>query len=1318
MNATTHLPRSKKLCPQPGRNTTQLLPLVSSLQAIIRRLRRTLGFGFVFLVLTSTGAFAENGREAWLRYQPLSPAQAARFQSFPNSVVVLGDSAVLESAESELVRAVRGMLGRSLQVDKNQPEHPAIVLGTLAALKVASPQLKPPEPLRADSFWITSGKVGGFGCLIVAASNDRGVLYGVFELLRQLALGKGLELVEQVQQPYAPLRWINQWDNLDGRIERGYAGRSIVFENDRVRADLTRASEYARLLASIGINGCTVNNVNADPRLLTPEFLRQLARIAAVFRPWGLALSLSVDFSSPKVVGGLDSFDPLDPRVQRWWNSKVDEIYRVIPDFGGFVVKADSEGRLGPAIYGRTPANAANVLARALKPHGGIVFYRAFVYNHHLDWRDWKNDRAKAAYDNFHPLDGKFDDNVIIQIKNGPIDFQVREPVSPLFGGLEKTNEAIELQITQEYLGQQRHLCFLPSMWKEILDFDLHADHRITLTKEVVSGRTFHRPTGGFVGVANVGTEDSWLGHPLAMANLYGFGRLAWNPDLTARAIVEEWTRLTFGSDPLVVNTIVEMQLASWNVYETYTGPLGAGTLTNILAGHYGPGIESSEGNGWGQWHRADHGGIGMDRTTATGTGYTAQYSPEVGHAYEVLKTTPDAVLLFFHHVPYTYVLQSGETVIQHIYDSHYDGAERTQQFVEHWKRLKGRIDDERYRAVLDRLEYQSGHAIVWRDAICEWFFRISGIADLAGRVGHYPGRVEAEAMRLTLYDPVDVTPWETASGGKAVECKRAAKACAAEFTFDGQPGSYLIQVQYFDQAPGEAKYRVLGDGEAIDQWTGNDHLPGLKIGGDTSTRRYLSLVLHPGEKITIEGTPDGDDPAALDYVEIHPSPSKIAKLPPEPVHLTAEQDHRRTMDLLGISSLRPGPSGNPASRDAANVDESKVAPYQLPDPLTLKDGTQVNTAEMWWKKRRPEIVEDFDREIYGRVPNHIPNVNWEVANISQETNGDLHAITKKLIGHLDNSAYPFINVDIELSLTTPAKATDPVPVIMEFGFNPEVLAAMARRFPALRVASAGPTWQQQVLAKGWAYAILVPTSIQADNGEGLTQGIIGLLNKGQPRGLDDWGTLRAWAWGASRALDYFQSERSVDAKRVAIEGLSRYGKAALVTMAYDPRFAIGFIGSSGEGGAKILRRKFGEQVENLASANEYHWMAGNFLKYAGPLTPNDLPVDAHELIALCAPRPLFISSGSPTVEGGWVDAKGMFLGGVGAGPVYRLLGKKDLGTAEFPPIETALTDGDIAFRSHNAGHTTGPNWPTFLTFAERYFKSNKANGNPSAGTR
>ena len=429
--------------------------------------------------------------------------------------------------------------------------------------------------------------------------------------------------------------------------------------------------------------------------------------------------------------------------------------------------------------------------------------------------------------------------------------------------------------------------------------------------------------------------------------------------------------------------------------------------------------------------------------------------------------------------------------------------------------------------------------------------------------------------------------------------------------------------------------------------------------------------------------------------------------VPAPPTHLTAEQDHQRILDLLHISSLRRGPDGDPKSPNAANFDESKVPPYpSLPDPLVLKNGQKVTTEKMWWTQRRPEIVQDFDREIYGRVPKDTPKINWQVTSTTKELIGDIPAITKNLLGHADNSSCPLINVDIQLTLTTPAQATGPVPVIMELSWSPEAMAAMRKRLSDAQLAALagdGPSWQQQILAKGWGYATLIPTTVQADNGDGLTQGIIGLANKGQPRKLDDWGALRAWAWGASRALDYFETDPSVDARKVGIEGLSRYGKATLITMAYDPRFAIAFVGSSGEGGAKILRRNFGEQVENLASTSEYHWMAGNFLMYAGPLTPNDLPVDAHELIALCAPRPVFISSGSQIVEGGWVDAKGMFLAAAGAGPVYRLLGKKDLGTSDFPPIETPLIDGDIAFRQHSGGHTTAPNWPTFLTFASRY---------------
>jgi len=425
------------------------------------------------------------------------------------------------------------------------------------------------------------------------------------------------------------------------------------------------------------------------------------------------------------------------------------------------------------------------------------------------------------------------------------------------------------------------------------------------------------------------------------------------------------------------------------------------------------------------------------------------------------------------------------------------------------------------------------------------------------------------------------------------------------------------------------------------------------------------------------------------------------------PAQLTAEQDHQRLLDLLHIPSLRRGPDGDPKSPDAANFDESKVAAnIILPDPLLLKNGQRVTSAAVWWNQRRPEIVEEFDREVYGRVPAIVPRVAWQIASETRQENGGVPVLVKHLIGHVDNSSYPAIAVDIQLTLTTPVKAAGPVAVIMEFDLSPKARAALEKRFPDAFHAKSGPTWQQQVLARGWGYAELIATSIQADSGEGLTQGIIGLVNRGQPRNLDDWGALRAWAWGASRALDYFETDQSVDAKKVGIEGLSRYGKAALVAMAYDQRFAVGFIGSSGAGGAKILRRNFGEQVENIASTSEYHWMDGNFLKYAGPLTVNDLPVDAHELIALCAPRPVFISSGSLQVEGGWVDAKGMFLAAVAAGSVYRLLGEKDLGATEMPPIETALIQGGVAFRQHSGGHTTGPNWPAFLIFASRYLDS------------
>ncbi|HEY8688173.1 MAG TPA: hypothetical protein VIM07_02990 [Chitinophagaceae bacterium] len=419
-------------------------------------------------------------------------------------------------------------------------------------------------------------------------------------------------------------------------------------------------------------------------------------------------------------------------------------------------------------------------------------------------------------------------------------------------------------------------------------------------------------------------------------------------------------------------------------------------------------------------------------------------------------------------------------------------------------------------------------------------------------------------------------------------------------------------------------------------------------------------------------------------------------------INRVTQKDYNQMLKQLNITSIRQGANGNdPNAPNAANYDEAKANPYpNLPDALTLKNGKKVSDAKTWWQKRRPEIVEDFDREIYGRVPANTPKIKWEVVKDTMEMNGDVQVHTKKLIGHVDNSSYPSISVNIDLTLSTPANAKGPVPVVIEFGF----VFPPGFRMPQQNTNQPQlPSWQQQLLQKGWGYASLVPTSFQADNGAGLTQGIIGLMNKGQYRKPDDWGTLRAWAWGASCTLDYFESDRNVDAKKVGIEGHSRYGKATVVTMAYDPRFAIAFISSSGEGGVKLHRRNAGELVENVASSGEYHWMAGNFIKYAGPLTWNDMPVDSHELIALCAPRPVFISAGNK--GDGWVDARGMFMAAVAAGPVYKLLGKKDLGTTEMSTVETGLVDGEIAFRQHNSGHTPVPNWPTFINFAEKYFK-------------
>ena len=829
---------------------------------------------WLLLVFVGCSAWAETGQDAWLRYQPLGPELAKTYSSLPAQTAVLGDSLPLQSAQRELISGLKGMTGKTLRMGSGKPSEAAIILGTVDQVRRLDPAFKPNSQLQGDAFAIVSTKVGGHHAIVIAGVTDRAVLYGAFAFLRKIALGQGVAGLNEVSVPSAPLRWVNQWDNLDGSIERGYAGRSIFFENRQVLSDLTRAGEYARLLASVGINGCNVSNVNADLHILDPDFIPQLARIAEVFRPYGVQLGVAVNVSMPKQVGGLDTFDPLAPDVAAWWRTKFDEVYKAIPDFGGVVVKADSEGQLGPSEYGRNPAEAANVIVRALQQHHGVVSYRSFVYNHHLDRNYMKADRARAAYDIFHPLDGQFDDNVVVQTKHGPIDFQVREPVSPLFGGLEKTNHSIELQITQEYTGQQRHTVFLVPMWKQVLDFDMRVNGMQSPVKQIVAGKSFHRPTGGYVGVANVGLSTNWLANQLSLANLYGFGRLAWNPDLSSQTIAEEWTRLTFGNDSEVVQKITQLQLASWPLYESYTGVLGLQTLTNITGPHYGPAPESQEHNGWGQWIRADKDAVGMDRTVATGTGYVGQYSPEVQKSYESVANTPDELVLFFHHLPYTHKLHNGKTVIQTSYDSHYDGAAGTQEFVKTWMTLHGRIDDERYFGVLEQLQYQSGHAMVWRDAVNDWFYRISGIADEKGRVGSHPGRIEAESMELKGYEPFELSSWEGASGGKGVVCTALAQSCSAQTRFNGNAGWYEVDVQYFDLSAGVSRFRVFVDDQLVDEWRAYLQLPGKDPSADSSTlRRIKGLALRPGDVIRIEGTSDKGDRAPFDYIEVIPTP-------------------------------------------------------------------------------------------------------------------------------------------------------------------------------------------------------------------------------------------------------------------------------------------------------------------------------------------------------------------------------------------------------------------------------------------------------------
>ncbi|QTN00792.1 alpha-glucuronidase [Sediminibacillus dalangtanensis] len=676
--------------------------------------------------------------QAWLQYRPIG-TKKEEYKKWLTAIEVNEESQILESAAAELKKGIHSMLGVTLVPDNSAEGH--IILGTYEQMDLKQYGISPEvfRDVTDEGYVLKSVFEKEERAVLLIGKTDRGALYAAFHLLRLLQKEVPIDSLEVVESPRNQFRMINQWDNMDGSIERGYAGQSIFYVDNDFNEDLTRVKDYARLLASVGINAISINNVNVwdvETKLVTKAFLPKVKAVSAIFAAYGIRSFLSINFASPMELGGLGTADPLSPEVEKWWKDKVAEIYEYIPDFGGFIVKADSEGRPGPFTYDRGHVEGANVLAKALKPFEGKVIWRCFVYNHLQDWRDRSTDRARAAYDHFKPLDGKFLENVILQIKNGPMDFQVREPVSPLLGAMKQTNQMLEFQIAQEYTGQQIDVCYLIPQWKEVLDFDTYTKGEGSTIKSIVDGTLHGYQYSGIAAVSNIGDDGNWTGHTLAQANLYGYGRLIWNPERTTEEITKDWIHLTFGYDPDVVDAVEYILLHSWKVYEKYTAPLGIGWMVNPNH-HYGPNVDGYEYSKWGTYHFADRDGIGVDRTVETGTGYSSQYEEPNAKVYDSLELCPDELLLFFHHVPYSHRLKSGETVIQHIYTTHFEGVEEVETFIAKWNGIEGKVDNAVFENVKQRLKKQRDNAIEWRDQVNTYFYRKSGIPDQQNRTIH-----------------------------------------------------------------------------------------------------------------------------------------------------------------------------------------------------------------------------------------------------------------------------------------------------------------------------------------------------------------------------------------------------------------------------------------------------------------------------------------------------------------------------------------------------------------------------------------------------
>ena len=658
--------------------------------------------------------------DLWLGYKEIKkPGDTSLLKKIYISGASESDK-VVSNAVAELRTGLKAMLG----ID------PGIVFGaSTAPVSISNGR----DMQDAEGYTVSVREDG----LAIDSKSGAGILYGVFDILRNVACGQDVKSIYasgKTVRPSNPLRMLNHWDNMSGDIERGYSGNSFFFENDDIVIN-ERTVDYARLIASVGINGVVINNVNvknAASYLITDRFFDKVAKLGEIFAGYGIKLFLSLNYASTIEIGGLDSADPLDEKVIAWWKTKMAEIFEKVPTLGGFLVKADSEGRPGPFTYGRTQADGANMLADIVKEHGGIIIWRCFVYNCRQDWRDKKTDRARAGYDNFMPMDGDYHDNVILQIKNGPMDFQIREPISPLLGGLRKTNQMLEVQIAQEYTGHQIDLCYLIPEFKEILGFKTYCSDEKDTVADIVSGETFGSKFAGVAAVTNTGNDFNWTGNYLAGANLFGFGRLAFETALSSEQIAEEFVRMTISRDDAVVKEIVGILLPSREIYERYTSPLGIGWMVQPGI-HYGCSVDGYEYDRWGTYHRADHLGIGVDRSDK-GTGYAMQYNEPNASVYNDPEKCPDELVLFFHHLPYTHKLHSGKTVIQHIYDTHFEGYEEAQELAKKWSALKGSIDDEIFDNVSERFARQLTNAREWCDQVNSYFFRKSGIPDEKGR--------------------------------------------------------------------------------------------------------------------------------------------------------------------------------------------------------------------------------------------------------------------------------------------------------------------------------------------------------------------------------------------------------------------------------------------------------------------------------------------------------------------------------------------------------------------------------------------------------